>query len=399
MSDGGQVPSNNGEAHSSDPKANPKPETPMEMGFQFALGIGGALMAIGVLLGSVAFTYWVMPSALGLQPISQRVLWLGLLIGVVLIVVGAIVMYRSVAPYLQTHNPDAMDEPQRSEILFGMHLVGVGAALLLVALVNHVVIAAFAWSIGRPGRLPASAPSTSDAPEVVDRFGTGVREAGDGLLWDSPFMADLKQLFGGSPDEAVLVVMLLIVSSSVAILGALFYFATSLWAKMKTNDGERFDRSKFWAGLWFRLGEAVLFNLVLFLVIRNYAPDESLLLPIGSLFVGMFLKSGEQMISGLADRLFAALAALIPTTIRPETPEQLDEFDCVVTDLPAEQATRATAMKQIKAAISRLKGVKRPVRGDVATGRIIALYDPSRIVEERLAQEIRVQGYDATPKT
>ncbi|GEM_PF-4176356 len=377
-----------------DPRAVEKAPTQF-VGFRVWLGLGALLVAVGILLASVGFTYWVMPTAMGRPPIPQKALWATLGIGSLLALCGAYLAYRTVVPFLKVHNPDAEPEPKRSELLYGMHLVGLGAALLTVALLNHVVMAGFAWSLGREPVLAGSSTPLLQSGAPLANPAPSPESTPERPEDDTPFRRDLFQLFGKTQGEAVLVVMLLVVSSSVAVLGALFYFSTSLWSKLRSPDRERFDYSIFWAGLGFRLGEAVLFNLVLFLVMRKYAKDQALLLPIGSLFVGMFLKSGEQLISGMAQRLLAAMKVLIPATIVAESEAPLEEFDRIVTELPKDVGPRTDALKKLAAALARLQGVKRPVRGDESTGRIVALFDGDRVTEERLAQEIRLLGYDS----
>jgi hypothetical protein len=83
--------------------------------------------------------------------------------------------------------------------------------------------------------------------------------------------------------------------------------------QMQMNHAEPFDAARFWGGLWFRVGEALLFTLVVFLfgggASLGKLTGASLLL--GSLLLGMFVKTGEGLISGIADKLFSAVKELV----------------------------------------------------------------------------------------
>jgi len=92
-----------------------------------------------------------------------------------------------------------------------------------------------------------------------------------------------------------------------------------------------FSNTRFWAGMWYRLGEAVLFSLVLFLLLRSgmfgggggggagesaanqpqswAITDTSLL--VMALLLGMFVKPAEQLINGLAVRLLKGVEAMV----------------------------------------------------------------------------------------
>lgn len=76
---------------------------------------------------------------------------------------------------------------------------------------------------------------------------------------------------------------------------------------------ERFDKTRFWGGLWFRIGEGLVFTLVIFLiVIGSSSPATSgAYLLLASLLLGMFVKTGEGLIAGLADKFFAAAKAIV----------------------------------------------------------------------------------------
>lgn len=109
----------------------------------------------------------------------------------------------------------------------------------------------------------------------------------------------------------------LALSIAMAILGSLFFIANSLVLKRRSGD-EPFNDMAFWSGLWFRIGEALLFVLVLFLIISGSTGHVALggvgfeQLPAAALLVGMFVKSGERVIFGLAERMFGMISGLLP---------------------------------------------------------------------------------------
>ena len=65
--------------------------------------------------------------------------------------------------------------------------------------------------------------------------------------------------------------------------------------------------------MWFRIGEAIVFTFVLFLWLL--LSDTQLLnltwLPLVGLFVGMFIKSGEMVIYGIAKRVLTSATSLV----------------------------------------------------------------------------------------
>lgn len=129
---------------------------------------------------------------------------------------------------------------------------------------------------------------------------------------------------------------LIVLSSVIAVLGALFFVANSL--RQKRDAREPFSAQKFWGGLWYRLGEAILFSLVAFWLIwynTNTAsveppekPSESFfgysLLPLLSLLMGMFVTSGEKLVFGIASGLFRAAGAFFAPSSGAELPASSD---------------------------------------------------------------------------
>ncbi|MEO0479657.1 MAG: hypothetical protein AAF196_09275 [Planctomycetota bacterium] len=89
-------------------------------------------------------------------------------------------------------------------------------------------------------------------------------------------------------------------------------------------EPEHFVVAHFWSGLWYRVAQAEVYTIVLFLAIwggaagavgeenRIKAQSGLLALPLLALFVGLFIRAAEELIAGLAERLFAMVRALLP---------------------------------------------------------------------------------------
>lgn len=159
---------------------------------------------------------------------------------------------------------------------FNRYLVGIGYALFVFAVCCCALVSGLIFS----KRMDDSAKT----------FETRVLESPEGLA------------------------TLIVLSCVVAVLGALFFVANSLRHKRDARQ-EPFSAQKFWGGLWYRLGEAILFSLVVFwLIWSNVGPKaDSLIgyswLPLLSLLMGMFVTSGEKLIFGIARGLFRAVGA------------------------------------------------------------------------------------------
>ncbi|MEM1330810.1 MAG: hypothetical protein AAGG07_09640 [Planctomycetota bacterium] len=156
-----------------------------------------------------------------------------------------------------------------------------------------------------------------------------------GLLLTSLIAAmlywNLIEIGGARSQESIKpeqLTFLLILSTLAAVVGSLFFVANSL--RKKRDAKQRFSSEKFWGGLWFRVGEAVLFSLVVFwLIWKNHVTsqqssgaDAPLLdyswLPILCLLIGMFVTSGEMLIFAIARGLFRAVAAFFGVEIEEE---------------------------------------------------------------------------------
>ena len=79
---------------------------------------------------------------------------------------------------------------------------------------------------------------------------------------------------------------------------------------------ELFSASGFWAGFWYRLSEAGLFALVVYLLFKLQSVSDTTLpdvdwLPLLALLLGMLVKPAETLILGLGTRLLASVEALV----------------------------------------------------------------------------------------
>lgn len=257
---------------------------------------GAALVATGLLLLVALLTFSLNDN---FQWVFSRASIVGAGCAVVLTVVG---VFQTISGVEQLP-PVASDRES-----FQRYTVGVGFALLLLATLNLLAIA----GLGSSGNLqkvfppPAAVEPSKNAPAagaLRALFSTFARPApADASTPAVPPPA--------GPGQLRATAALLLTTLSMAILGALFYVANSLNTK---QDHEAFSEAQFWAGLWFRLGESVLFALVCFLAIRRMSPDRDndFWLPLWALFLGMFIKTGERLIFGLANRTFQAAEAFI----------------------------------------------------------------------------------------
>lgn len=353
------------------------------------LGVAGAALLLALLLlGSVLTLALTSRYAEAAAP-SDTATYLLLALSAALLIFGAWFL-RVGTRYLR--DPDTLKEPERSEVLYGRHLVGIGFALLADALLNVVVVAVLIRRIsslqssghfqraGRQGSdLHGDEFNAANVHGVIEKIAPS--EAGEVLM----------RLFGRDPAECFLVGILLIMSTLVTLLGALFFFATAMWNKMQNAERENFDSSIFWAGLWFRVGEAVVFNLVFFFLLRVYAPDSYLLLPLVSLLVGMFLKSGEQLVSSLAQRVFAAFSALLPVEAAPRV--AADVYQAVLTQVPPEPEARGRLLNALTDALIAMRGVE-SARIDPQFLLLRVRFDAQKVALKDIRHTVQLLGCD-----
>lgn len=192
---------------------------------------------------------------------------------------------------LEFVNP-AIEEPRRSSILYNRFLVAQAAILIVMSLASGIGLAGLVNS----KVLPLGA--------LVD--------AGTITL---------------TPENAAAI---LCVSIFMSIVGAIFFNANAMYSKQAR---EGFLPEMFWAGFWFRVGEAIVFTLVIFLFVMagSSAADYLTWLPVYALLMGMFVSSGEVLVFGTAHKLFEHLAktlsvgpgqSVATTTPRPPAPSQ-----------------------------------------------------------------------------
>lgn len=344
-----------------------------------ALTHSAILMAAGVLVAAVAVCFGLLPMTLNVEPIGVGyTIALGVLAASALVLTvvrlpGQITAYEDLANQEQ--------EPERSTRLYGIYLVGTGYILLLQALTCSIVFAALSWSVGRgrEGRLlTAAGEEAPPAGGVLDPGTEGV-------------LANFGELFGSSAEDAYYIAGLFLLSSMVAILGALFFFCTALWKRMGEPERDPFDRRVFWAGLWFRVGEALLFNVVFFLVLRSYAPDQFLLLPLVSLLIGMFLKAGESLVSGIANRVFASIQALVPTEITRRRLLRLLSFRLDGFPGEADEGENGQQMDEVILAIREIPGVEE-VTLQPAARTVRVEYDAAATSPRDIRRKVAVRG-------
>ncbi len=337
----------------------------------------GLLGVLAVIAGAVAIGFGLLPRLLESPAI-------GVVTTIVLFVVSAalfVASYFYARPMIVVIDEidREVEEPERSRHLYGKFLVGIGFVLFVDAILCSASLAALSR---------ASFPGEGGASELDgDEFDAGLLE--EMAESSSDIAARLGGIFGDSLQDAVVIITLLAVSTLVAILGALFYFANSMWRRIEDPEREPFDASLFWGGLWFRLGEAVIFNLVLFFLLRSYASDRFFLLPLVALLIGMFLKSGERLIAGIAERMFAAFDALIPPRLPKISP--IPKLIVLALARLFENDALTAEGKAIAEAIEGLTGVIR-VLVDAEAEVLRIEYDSNRVSRARVFHELRAHG-------
>jgi hypothetical protein len=187
-----------------------------------------------------------------------------------------------------------------SSIRFQRHLVGLGFTLLTDGMINIVAIAGYA-SGGVLGQIFSQDVLCNRIPCAI----------------------------------------LILTCLGMAVEGALFFFCNSLYEKLNSGpDDNQFDVDQFWGGLWFRLGEAVIFTNVLLLYVLIWGNPNSnavgsanvttgsikiYMLPLVSLLCGMFLKPAEVLVYGIMERAFAGFVAMTGT--KSDAPPATLTFD------------------------------------------------------------------------
>lgn len=227
---------------------------------------------------------------------SRGEAWLLGLLGVGTLVLGALTLHR-LDPIDPAKMPDTRQRREASDALFSRYLVGLGFFVFVDAVINMVAFAGFAHS-GKLNRIFPLGDGTLDS-----------RPISEGGIFHS--MRLLFNAWVHGEQERLVLTAILALSLGMALLGALLFFAKSLWDKYESGQ-EIFDSNIFWAGLWFRLAEAITFTVAIFLFLRfkGYTTAISCL-PMIALFLGLTVKSSENLVFGLAERLLASITSLV----------------------------------------------------------------------------------------
>lgn len=256
-------------------------------------------------------------------------------------------------------------QPEKPDSSYNRYLVGTGYALALLALLNFTALIGF-QACGQLGQILAEDFSKPVSDDAIRRtvylallpgfavlgalffHANALRAKRDSLDEDAPELVASEQVKtkeqvvagglkpqespaaapGAAPANAAApqpvagktaaepappVPAALPVSGAAAV--ATKSVTVTKTGKPDPTPREPFCAPRFWAGLWFRIGEALLFALIAFLIVKSpslktWAGTTLLLV---SLLLGMFVKSGESLIAGLAFRVFNAIQELVKT--------------------------------------------------------------------------------------
>ncbi len=250
------------------------------------LGGGGALMLVGSMLAVIHVTW---------SPDWNAIVWVT---GLALLLSGALVTVMGMSA--ARTEAGGRDERGRSQSLYHRFLVGLGFLLFGVSL---LAVTGFAGML-HSDQIPAN--GAAFAKRLLDNT------------------AATPEAAAGTPAGRMLAVMLL-VSAALALVGASFFVTGAMREHQGNNlenpEVESFDESRFWGGLWFRLGQAVLYTLVFFIVLWSGLPGTGngegaitgsmVVMPVVGLLIGMFVKAGEALVAGVAERILNAVSALV----------------------------------------------------------------------------------------
>ena len=146
--------------------------------------------------------------------------------------------------------------------------------------------------------------------EESERVEMALKKTGE-LLRDLPIYARVDQA------------LRLFFTGLFALFGTLFFIYRALGRK--SNAPGNFDVGVFWAGLWFRCGQALLYTLLLFLFLRSDLKQESPgltehMLPLFALLIGMYIKTAEGFFEALGELLMRLLESAPSGAGRGEAP-------------------------------------------------------------------------------
>lgn len=215
-----------------------------------------------------------------------------------------------------------------NNIMFGRALVGIGFFLLLDALLNVIALSGFASHgtdqyIFRPN-VPLSQlyPGITNAPAKAAKQAAADSEPSSSQTEDKAKKQDYSTSKEGNQPTAIdqltprqrhlITAIQLICALGFTLMGALFFFAKSLWEKMQSTPPVQYDHRIFWAGLWFRLGESIVFTIAVFVALLfQQHSDAAAWMPLIALVIGLSVKATENLIAGLCERILAAVNGLI----------------------------------------------------------------------------------------
>jgi hypothetical protein len=261
------------------------------------LATGLSLLGGGSVGAAIVFGHMPQSQSAGSVPSSEWVTNLSGLLFVVLQWFGqAILAFWAAIPLRDPRLPTGKQTTKTRIDLFNRHLVLIGSFLYFTSVAAVIAVSLAIWNGGivEPFRSAASQPILDVPPKHI----------------------------------AAIFAM----ACAFALIGALFFIAYRLMNIRDAEiDREDFQLGEFWGGLFVRCGEAVLLTFAIFLILMglqsppNQAPATSQpsagskyfglpLLPAIGLLGGMLIKSFEQLVFGLADRLFEAAAVVFPST-------------------------------------------------------------------------------------
>lgn len=170
-----------------------------------------------------------------------------------------------------------------------------------------------------------------------DRYGWALRGLGFslfyvGILVISAFAGlmtagQFKAMFLAGNDESV---ALILISTAVAVFGTLMFVYKRI--REKHDAAEPFSMHRFWSGLSFRCGQAVLYTVAITLIIfSGYSGNAGKVLnlawlPVVALFIGMYVTCAEGLFFSIGHRLRAMIAAAVG--VDEKVPTDLKKYQC-----------------------------------------------------------------------
>ena len=164
-------------------------------------------------------------------------------------------------------------------------------------------------ALGAPSVIDVGGSMSTELQVLVRGAYHGVEDAPalDGQMQSSVLIDGLVEIKQRAESASVLV----LVSTALSLVGVFFFVGFATRRNM-LQDNEEFVVARFWTGIFLGTGQAVIYMLVFFLLLAWQNVESFGLLPLLALVTGMFIKSGERVIFGLAQRVFAAVEVLLP---------------------------------------------------------------------------------------